>query len=102
MKTKYVGEKETLRKSPDDLKALIFDIMKSLGCLETISKEVAEHLVNSSLSGVDSHGIWRILQYAEYYQIGMYLQKKKYNLLQISFSIHWSMGIINKQILFHE
>ena len=31
MKTKYVGEKENLRKSPDDLKALIFDIMKSLG-----------------------------------------------------------------------
>ena len=74
MKTKYVGEQETLRKSPDDLRALIFDIMKSLGCLETISKEVAEHLVNSSLSGVDSHGIWRILQYAEYYQNG-YLKK---------------------------
>ena len=74
MKTKYVGENKTLRKSPDDLKALIFDIMKSLGCLETISKEVAEHLVNSSLSGVDSHGIWRILQYAEYYQNG-YLKK---------------------------
>ena len=74
MKTKYVGEKETLRKSPDDLKALILDIMQSLGCLEPISKEVAEHLVNSSLSGVDSHGIWRILQYAEYYQNG-YLKK---------------------------
>ena len=74
MKTKYVGAKEFLRKSPKDLKALIFDIMKSLGCLETISKEVAEHLVNSSLSGVDSHGIWRILQYAEYYKNG-YLKK---------------------------
>ena len=74
MKTKYVGEKKTLRKSPDDLKALIFDVTKSLGCLETISKEVAEHLVYSSLSGVDSHGIWRILQYAENYQNG-YLKK---------------------------
>ena len=53
--------------------------MKSLGYLETISKEVAEHLVYSSLSGVDSHGIWRILQYAENYQNGylkkMYFQK---------------------------
>ena len=46
MKTKYVGEKETLRKSPDDLKALIFDIMKSLGCLETVSKEESDEIEN--------------------------------------------------------
>ena len=48
--------------------------MQSLGCLEIISKDVAEHLVNSSHSGVDPHGIWGILKYADYVQNG-YLKK---------------------------
>ncbi len=57
MKNKDMSEKELLRKSPEDLKVFIFEVMQSLSCLEKILKEIAENHVNSSLSGVEFHGI---------------------------------------------
>ncbi|MCP5149160.1 MAG: Ldh family oxidoreductase [Ectothiorhodospiraceae bacterium] len=40
-------------------------ILCAAGCPPDISAMVAEHLVDASLCGVDSHGVVRVLQYAE-------------------------------------
>lgn len=45
-------------------------ILGKTGVAEAIAQEVAEHLVNADLAGVESHGIMRILQYVEQYRSG--------------------------------
>ncbi len=45
-------------------------ILTAKGCPADIASEVAAHLVDSDLSGVESHGVWRILPYAGYYDSG--------------------------------
>lgn len=48
----------------------LFAILAAFGVPDTIAREVARHLVDASLAGVESHGIMRILQYAEQYRSG--------------------------------
>ena len=48
----------------------IISIMTKLGCSANIASQVADHLVEASLSGVESHGVMRILEYARHYQSG--------------------------------
>ena len=43
-------------------------ILSRAGCTPHLANEVADHLVEASLSGIDSHGIMRVLQYAEQMQ----------------------------------
>lgn len=45
-------------------------ILQQIGVGTAIAQEVAEHLVESDLAGVESHGIMRVLQYAEQYSSG--------------------------------
>ncbi|WP_166416749.1 Ldh family oxidoreductase [Cochlodiniinecator piscidefendens] len=45
-------------------------IMELNGCTHEVASEVAEHLVESDLSGVESHGVMRALKYAEFFQNG--------------------------------
>lgn len=45
-------------------------IVSRAGCTPHLANEVADHLVEASLSGIDSHGIMRVLQYAEQMQQG--------------------------------
>lgn len=45
-------------------------ILAALGCPEPVASSVAEHLVDASLCGVESHGIMRILSYIDEYQSG--------------------------------
>ena len=40
------------------------------GCPQEVAQMVAEHLVEADMSGVESHGVMRILQYIEQYQSG--------------------------------
>lgn len=49
---------------------LVTNIFVNLGCAAEIARELALHLVDSSLSGVESHGVMRILQYAEQFKSG--------------------------------
>ena len=46
-------------------------IFMRLGCSEDCAREVAEHLVDTSLCGIESHGLMRTLQYAEQFQSGV-------------------------------
>ena len=51
-------------------KEKISSIFLALGCSEDVAVEVAEHLTDTSLCGMESHGVMRVLQYAEQYQSG--------------------------------
>ncbi len=45
-------------------------ILAGIGVPDAIAHEVGAHLVDASLAGVESHGIMRILQYADQYRAG--------------------------------
>jgi len=45
-------------------------IFENIGCSKQIAHEVAEHLADSNLCGVESHGLMRTLQYVEQFECG--------------------------------
>lgn len=49
---------------------MISSIFEGLGCDGDVATFSAEHLVDASLCGVESHGVMRILQYAEQFRSG--------------------------------
>ena len=49
---------------------IVSSIFRRIGCREAIAREVAEHLADTSLCGMESHGLMRALQYAEQFQNG--------------------------------
>lgn len=49
---------------------LLERIFLALGCTPAVAGQVAAHLVDASLCGVESHGLMRCLQYAEHYRNG--------------------------------
>ncbi len=53
-----------------EARAAVETILAGKSVTEEVSREVAEHLVDAELSGVESHGVMRILQYAEQYTSG--------------------------------
>ena len=57
------------------------DIFLKLGCSKNVSKEVSEHLADANLCGVESHGIMRVLQYAEQFKSGYMEPKSKPKIL---------------------
>lgn len=57
-----VGKAETVE--------VMTDILTALGCDNDASAIIAEHLADSSLCGVESHGVMRILQYARQFRTG--------------------------------
>ena len=44
---------------------IIFDIFKRLGCQNDIGLAITEHLIDANLCGLESHGVMRVMQYAE-------------------------------------
>jgi len=53
-----------------DAIALGASILRRSGCDETTACEVATHLVDADLCGVESHGLMRVLQYEEQFASG--------------------------------
>ena len=49
---------------------LVSGIFENIGCARAIAREVAEHLADSNLCGMESHGLMRTLQYAEQFESG--------------------------------
>ncbi len=49
---------------------LILRIFSRLGCTAESASQIANHLVSTSLCGIESHGIVRVLQYAEQVETG--------------------------------
>lgn len=48
-----------------DAIALVASILRASGFAADVAREVAEHLADADMSGVESHGTMRVLQYAE-------------------------------------
>ena len=48
----------------------IRSIFSSIGCTPRVAEQIAEHLIDSSLCGVESHGLMRALQYADQFKSG--------------------------------
>ena len=59
-----------VRVTSDQASGIVSEIFRSLGATESVAAEVARHLTNASLSGVESHGVMRVLQYAGQFRSG--------------------------------
>ncbi|SLN35855.1 L-lactate dehydrogenase [Falsiruegeria litorea R37] len=70
MASKYSADTERVAVDAAQAGAMVRGIMAAKGCPDDIASEVAEHLIDSDWSGVESHGVWRILPYAGYYDSG--------------------------------
>ncbi|MEO1504646.1 MAG: Ldh family oxidoreductase [Pseudomonadota bacterium] len=49
----------------DEAFAIIVEIFQRLGCADDVSRTITEHLIEANLCGVESHGVMRVMQYAE-------------------------------------
>jgi len=54
----------------DKVSTILKTIFLRLGCSKKTSEAISEHLIDANLCGVESHGIMRVLQYAEQMQNG--------------------------------
>jgi LDH2 family malate/lactate/ureidoglycolate dehydrogenase len=54
----------------DEAIALGASVLRRAGCDDATAREVATHLVDADLCGVESHGLMRILQYEEQFASG--------------------------------
>lgn len=70
MQSKYGPETKRVSIDLATAHRVVAEIMSAKGCPKDIASEVADHLVDADQSGVESHGIWRVLQYADYYDSG--------------------------------
>lgn len=50
--------------------ARVSDIFRAVGCSDRVALQVAEHLADTSLCGIESHGLMRTLQYVDQIQSG--------------------------------
>jgi LDH2 family malate/lactate/ureidoglycolate dehydrogenase len=55
----------------DHASTIIVDIFNRLGCQNDISLAISEHLIDANLCGLESHGVMRVMQYAERMQNGI-------------------------------
>ncbi|MEM8813491.1 MAG: Ldh family oxidoreductase [Pseudomonadota bacterium] len=53
-----------------DAAELIVDVFNRLGCPDDHSRAITDHLIDANLCGVESHGVMRVMQYAERMQNG--------------------------------
>ena len=67
-KLTFDGERQLLSTAETD--RLIVGILTRSGCPHDIAVDVSAHLIDAELSGVESHGVMRVLQYHEQYQSG--------------------------------
>ncbi|WP_127114152.1 Ldh family oxidoreductase [Shimia sediminis] len=68
--SKYSADTQRVSVHPDEAYRVITGVMAHYGCDAEVCEAVAEHLLDSEFSGVESHGVWRIHQYAKYYETG--------------------------------
>lgn len=80
--SKYSAETDRTLVPADTARRIAKGILTAKGCFEDIAEAVADHLVDSDYSGVESHGIWRLLPYADYYDSGYLVADVRPQLLQ--------------------
>ncbi len=67
---KLVYEGERVAVPADEAFRAVEAVLARAGCPDETARIVADHLVDSGLSGVESHGVMRCLQYAEQFRSG--------------------------------
>ena len=70
---KLSGVNDYITRSATHLEVLATEIMAAIGCSDDIASMVAHHLVDASCKGVDSHGVMRLIGYAEQAESGYFL-----------------------------
>ena len=70
MNSKLDFEGVRLPVSAEKALAVMTGILTGLGCDGRVADAIAEHLADTSLCGVESHGVMRILQYARQFRSG--------------------------------
>lgn len=68
--SKLQSVKERVSVPAQDAVVQLLNILNDCGCARSTAEEVAQHLVDASLCGVESHGVMRILQYVEQFRSG--------------------------------
>jgi len=63
------GERVSVRE--EEALRVLGEILLKAGCNENTAVMIAEHLVDTSLCGMESHGVMRVLQYVEQMQSGL-------------------------------
>lgn len=67
-KLTFDGARHVMR--TEDADRLIVGILVRSGCPADVASEVSQHLIDAELSGVESHGVMRVLQYHDQYKSG--------------------------------
>ena len=70
VRSKLTLEGERLAIDAGAAVAIVADIFESCGCYRDTARAVAEHLADTSLCGMESHGLMRTLQYVEQFSNG--------------------------------
>ena len=68
---KLGGVRDWVVATPAQLLNTARDVLSALGCDPETAEEMAQHLVEANLLGVDSHGVVRLEQYAEQVDCGL-------------------------------
>ena len=68
--TKLKLNGERVKVAANEALVIITKIFNQLGCPEKTSLAIADHLIDANLCGVESHGVMRVMQYAEQIQNG--------------------------------
>ena len=69
--SKIVLDEKRLRLASDQVDRVLTGIFISVGFPEDISKAISSHLVDANLVGVESHGVMRVLEYADEVKSGV-------------------------------
>jgi len=80
--TKYSADLPRVAIGRDRIADVLRAILEAKGCAADVSGAVTEHLMDADDCGVESHGSWRILQYADYYDTGYLKADTRAELLQ--------------------
>ena len=70
IRSKLELNEERVLVSVDEIVDLVAGIFINMGCDSEVAKQVAEHLADSNLCGMESHGLMRVLQYADQFKSG--------------------------------
>jgi len=70
VRSKLELEEERVVIPRDEIVTLVSTIFENIGCSVEVSLEVAEHLADANLCGMESHGLMRTLQYADQFESG--------------------------------
>lgn len=70
VRSKLELDDERITVAVDEIVALVGGIFENIGCHRAVAREVAEHLADSNLCGMESHGLMRTLQYADQFESG--------------------------------